>query len=168
MANTAPDAPHTIASKNQQAIANIALILAAGISFAAALAHLAVIAMGPDGYRLAGAGEEFAQMAEAGHAWPAILTSIIATLLTVWGLYALSAAAVIRKLPLIKTALIAITSILLLRGIAGMLLVALHGSGNGPDELMMGNSCEFWLISSAICCSYGACFLVGELEAALS
>ncbi|WP_156878934.1 hypothetical protein [Oceanobacter kriegii] len=50
MANTAPDAPHTIASrtssftdttasKNQQAIANTALIFAAFISFAAALAR---------------------------------------------------------------------------------------------------------------------------------
>lgn len=60
MSSSAPDAPHTIASKNQQVIANTALILSAAISFAAALAHLAVIAMGPDGYRLAGAGEEFA------------------------------------------------------------------------------------------------------------
>ncbi len=48
MTNSAPDTPHTIANstsghtapnKNQQAISNTALILAAAISFAAALAH---------------------------------------------------------------------------------------------------------------------------------
>ncbi len=86
------------------------------LSLCAALLHVGVIIGGPDWYRFFGAPEEYAIAAERGMIMPALVTAGIATVLAVWAAFAASGAGLIARLPLLRTALIAITAIYLLRG----------------------------------------------------
>jgi hypothetical protein len=130
---------------------NIMLIIAGILSAMAALLHIACIYFGAPWYRLLGAGEQMALQAEQGSLMPAIITSGIVFVLFTWSLYAFSAAGLLTKLPLMRLALIVITSIYLIRGIVGFFLIAY------PIE----HSPEFWLWSSAISLSFGIVHLIG-------
>ena len=75
------------------------LVIAAMLNFIAAALHVFVILGGPKYYRLFGAGERLAQMAEEKKAWPAVLTSCIALILASWGVIALSLNGIIMPIP---------------------------------------------------------------------
>lgn len=109
------------------------------------------IIFGASWYRFFGAGEEMATLAEQGSLIPTIVTSFIAFILFVWSAYALSGAGIIRKLPFLRTALILITSIYLVRGIGGLFLISNPGR----------NTSEFMFWSSSICIVYGLFYLIG-------
>lgn len=130
---------------------NKLLIAAAICSGVAALLHLGCIIFGGDWYRFFGAGEQMAQMAEAGHTYPTIVTLVIVTLLTIWSLYALSGAGVILRLPLLRLALCIIAAIYLMRGIAFIPLM----------PMFPGNSLTFWVASSIICLAFGLLYALG-------
>jgi len=130
---------------------NIFLLVGAILSAIAAILHLGCIYFGAPWYRFFGAGEQMAILAERGSIQPTLITSAIVLVLSTWSIYALSGAAIIVKLPLLKWALSAITFIYLLRGIAGFFLI------NNP----LGRSPEFWLWSSIICLSFGIIHLIG-------
>ena len=131
-------------------------LVAAGIlSAAAALLHLAVIVGGPDWYRLFGAGEGMARIAEQGSPEPALITLGIAAILAVWAVYALAGAGLIRRLPLMRTALVAITAVYLLRGLILAPLLAFR-----PDKVD-----AFTLWSSLIVLIYGIVYAVGTWRA---
>ncbi len=123
----------------------LALVLGAAFSVAAAVAHLACIALGAPAYRFMGAGEKMARAAEAGSVRPALLTLLIAGMLFLWAAYALSGAGVIGRLPLTKLALPAICVVYLARAVAFPLLKPAF-----PE-----NSQTFWLVSSGICLLLG-------------
>lgn len=127
------------------------LIAAAICSGVAALLHLGCIIFGGEWYRFFGAGEQMANMAEAGHIYPTIVTSVIVTLLTIWSLYALSGAGVILRLPFLRLALCIIAAIYLLRGIAFIPLM----------PMFPGNSLTFWLVSSTTCFVFGLFYALG-------
>jgi hypothetical protein len=131
------------------------LTAAALLSAAAALLHLAVIAGGPDWYRFFGAGEDMARMAERGSARPALITLGIAAVLATWSAYALAGAGRIRRLPLMRTVLLAITVIYLLRGL--VLVPALAMNGGRVDS--------FLLWSSLVVLAYGVTYAVGTFRA---
>lgn len=130
------------------------LIAAAWGSIAASLLHIACIVGGPDWYRFFGAGEPIARAAERGAWMPVIVTLGIAAVLGVWAAYAFSAAGVVGHLPLTRTALVAISGVLLLRAIAG-----LFGAFWRPDL-----SGTFMLISSLIVLVLGLCFAIGTWQ----
>ena len=73
---------------------NAWLLLAAALDAIAALLHVGCIVFGAAWYRFFGAGERMARLAEAGDWRPTVVTSGIAIVLSVWALYALSAAGV--------------------------------------------------------------------------
>ncbi len=127
------------------------LLLAAALTLLAALAHLGCIVFGGDWYRFFGAGEQMAQMAEAGHWQPTVVTSGIVLVLLVWTSYALSGAGCIRRLPLLRTGLALIAAILLARALGLVWLMSQF-----PE-----NSLTFWLISSGICLLLGVSYLLG-------
>lgn len=131
---------------------NAFLIAGALMSALAAALHVGCIVFGAPWYRFFGAGERMAQAASAGHWYPAVVTMAIALVLAAWSLYALSAASVIRALPLLRPALCAITAIYLLRG---LVIVPLA---------MLGKTTPFWWWSSAICLLIGSVHLVGALQ----
>lgn len=131
------------------------LVAGGVLSAAAALLHLAVIAGGPDWYRFFGAGEEMARMAEQGSPRPAIVTLCIAALLGIWSAYAFAGAGMIRRLPLMRTALVLIASIYLLRGLILVPLVLVRPSAIDA----------FTLWSSLIVLAYGIAYAVGTWRA---
>jgi hypothetical protein len=127
------------------------LVAGAALSASAALIHLGCIVFGGSWYRLLGAGEHTARMAEAGHWYPAVGAAAIATVLLVWSLYALSGAGAVRRLPLLKFALCTITAVYIGRGLAFAPL----------RPLFPGNSITFWLVSSGICLAIGLVHFAG-------
>lgn len=131
-------------------------LLAAGwMSVAASVLHLAVIIGGPDWYRFFGAGEGMARAAERGSPVPTIMTIIIAGILAGWAVYAFGAAGVIRRLPLVRTALLAIAAVLIARS-----ALAFVPSVWAPEQTI-----AFRIWSSAICFVMGTCFAVGLWQA---
>lgn len=130
---------------------NVFLLVAGGLSACAALLHLACIYFGAPWYRMLGAGEQMARLAEQGSHQPALITSVIFVVLAIWSAYAFSAAGLFIKLPLLRLALILITFIYLARGIAGFFFIS------SP----IGRSPEFWLWSSLICLVFGLVHLIG-------
>lgn len=133
---------------------NPALIMGGVLSAAASVLHLAVIVGGPDWYRFFGAGEGMARMAEQGSMTPTLITIGIASVLAVWSAYAFSGAGLIPRLPLIRTALIAITAVYLARG---LLLV--------PAVLLHRQIDAFGWWSSLIVLAYGLAYAVGTWKA---
>ena len=130
------------------------LIAGGVLSVAASALHIGCIIGGPDWYRFFGAGEAMAQAAERGEAYPALVTLAIAVILAIWGAYAFAGAGLIRRLPLMRTALVAITAIYLLRGAA--LIPALTVPA-------MGSAFNIW--SSAFVLGYGLAYLIGTWRA---
>jgi hypothetical protein len=130
------------------------LIFAAIGSGVAALLHLGCIIFGGDWYRFFGAGEQMAQMAEAGHIYPTVVTSVIVALLTIWSLYALSGAGAIPRLPLLRLGLCVIAAIYLLRAVAFVPLMPMF-----PE-----NSITFWVVSSATCFGLGLLYALGARQ----
>jgi hypothetical protein len=130
---------------------NIFLIAGGVLSALASLLHLGVIWGGPAWYRFFGAGEQMARMAEQGSWTPTIITLGIAGVLAVWSAYAFSGAGLMRRLPLIRTALVLISAIYLLRG----LLLA-------PALILTGGAIPaFDLWSSLIVLVYGLAYAAG-------
>lgn len=135
------------------------LMCAACLSFAASLLHVAVVFGGPDWYRFFGAGEGMATLAARGSLQPALITLGIALMLFIWGLYALSGAGAILKLPFLKSALSVITFVYLARGLAGLVLPFIS-----QHALIIQNSLTFWFVSSLICCVFGLFYLIGTIS----
>jgi len=127
------------------------LIIAALCSGTVAVLHAGCIIFGGDWYRFLGAGEQMAVMADAGDAYPTIVTSVIVVLLTSWAAYALSGAGVIFRLPLLRTALCLIATVYILRGVFFVPLM----------PIFPGNSVVFWLVSSMVCLAFGLIYAVG-------
>jgi hypothetical protein len=131
------------------------LVAAAALSGAAALLHLATIAGGPSWYRFLGAGERMARLAEAGSPRPTLITLAIAAVLASWSAYALAGAGLIPRLPLLRTALVAITTVYLLRGLVLLPALAMNGGQVSP----------FLWWSSLIVLGYGLVYAVGTIRA---
>lgn len=130
----------------------------ASLTGAAALLHLGIIFGGPDWYRFFGAGERMARLSARGSAYPAAITAGIASLLGLWALYGLSGAGVIRRLPLLRLALVLIAGVYFARGALGIPLV-LFVQGPYADELK--GRMTFMVVSSLICIALGFCYAFG-------
>ena len=131
--------------------ANLWLIAGGVLSAAASLLHLAVIAGGPAWYRFFGAGEGIARMAEQGSPYPTVMTIGIASVLAVWSAYAFAGAGLIPRLPLMRTALVLISAVYLLRGLVLIPAFIVNPGGIQP----------FVLWSSLIVLVYGIAYAVG-------
>ncbi len=140
---------------------NTLLFTGGTLSIIAGIAHIGIIFGGANWYRFFGAGEKMAQMAEKGLIYPTIITSIIATMLIVWGLYAFSAAGIIRQLPFLKTITVLIGTVYLLRG--SLLLPALFLTDGLRGWNNMDNG--FWIWSSLISLTIGGLYVAGLARA---
>ncbi|MBC7988793.1 MAG: hypothetical protein H7Y19_04325 [Luteimonas sp.] len=130
---------------------NSFLVIGGALSTLAALLHLGCIAFGPSWYRFFGAGEQMARLAASGSNYPALVTTVIALVLLTWALLAFSGAGLVRKLPLLRTGLVLVTAIYLIRG-AAVLPLMTH---------VPGRSETFWWWSSAICFTIGLIHFIG-------
>jgi hypothetical protein len=131
------------------------LIVAGLLSAAASLLHVATIVGGPDWYRFFGAGEEMARAAERGSVLPGLVTAAIALILAVWAMYAFSAARLVRRLPFLRTALVLIAGVYLMRGLLLIPLLALK------PQLVD----TFEIVSSLVALGYGLTYAVGTWRA---
>jgi hypothetical protein len=132
-------------------------LMAAGVAtLAAAAVHVACIVGGPDWYRALGAGERMAQAAERGSATPALITIVIAAILGLWAAYAFSGAGFVARLPLLRVGLVAITVVLLGRGLVLFFPPLLRR----PDL-----SSGFILWSSLIVLALGLLYAIGTWQA---
>lgn len=132
------------------------LAIGGGLSLVAAALHLACIVGGPDWYRFFGAGEGMARMAEQGDWRAALITLGVAAALAVAGAYALSGAGLIARLPLLRTALVVISAVYLLRGLVLFMPSALQR----PDLTM-----TFLVWSSTIVLAIGLVHAIGTWRA---
>lgn len=133
---------------------NRLLVLGAVLSAIAAALHVAIIFGGPEWYRFFGAGERFAQLDAAGSRLPDLVTMGIATVLALWSAYALSGAGVIGRLPLLRTALVVITAVYLLRGLVVVPMLVMGAS--------QFTAFDWW--SSIVCLGYGLVHLAGLVQ----
>ncbi len=137
-------------------VSNPWLIAGGWISLAAAVLHIACIVGGPDWYRFFGAGEPIARAAERGSWGPPLMTLGIASILAIWAAYAFAGAGLLPRLPLMRTALVAISTIYLARG-----LIILY-----PPLLRRSDlSAAFMLWSSLIVLAIGIAYAVGTWRA---
>ena len=127
------------------------LVVGGCLSLAASALHIAVIFGGPDWYRFFGAGEGMARAAERGAWQPTVMTLSIAAVLAIWAGYAFSGAGLIARLPLLRTALVIISAIYLLRG-----LLLFHALIFLPAVVT-----PFLVWSSLIVLIYGITYAVG-------
>jgi len=134
---------------------NLALILGGWLSVAASLLHIGCIIGGPAWYRFFGAGEQMATMAEQGSMTPTLLTLGIAAILAIWAAYAFSGAGLLPRLPLLRTGLVMISAIYLLRGLVLIPALLINGAGIDP----------FVLWSSLIVLVYGLAYATGTWTA---
>jgi len=127
------------------------LIIGGILSLLASILHFAVIIGGPDWYRFFGAGEDMAKMAEKGLLYPTLVTIGIALVLAAWAYFAFAGAGLVWKPPLLRTGLIAISAVYLLRGL--VLLPMLIFTPKLVDSFAM------W--SSLIVLIYGLFYAIG-------
>lgn len=125
------------------------------LSLLASLLHIGVIVGGPDWYRFFGAGEDMARMAEKGSLYPTLITIGIASILAIWGWFAFAGAGLLWKPTLLRTGLVVISAVYLVRGLIvfPMLLFV-------PEKI---NSFAIW--SSLIVLIYGLFYTVGTWKA---
>jgi hypothetical protein len=134
---------------------NKPLLLGGAMSTLAAWLHIAIIIGGPEWYRFFGAGEDMAHMAEMGSWTPALVTLVMMVILQIWGLYAFSGAGLIRRLPLMKTALVTITAIYLFRGLLPITVYVID-----PSRLH-----QLHISSSLVCLLIGGAYALGTRRA---
>lgn len=134
---------------------NPVLVTGGVLSAIASALHIAVIVGGPAWYRFFGAGEGMARMAERGSLTPTLITLGIASVLAVWSAYAFSGAGLIPRLPLIRTALVLISAVYLLRGLVLIPAFVVNPGGVTP----------FVLWSSIIVLVYGIAYAAGTWKA---
>lgn len=127
------------------------LVIGAALTGTAALMHFACIVIGAPAFRFLGAGEQLASMAERGHWYPGLAAFVIGAALSLCSAYALSAARLLPRFPLVRTVLCLATGVFLLRAIAFPWLKPAF-----PD-----NSNAFWLVTSGICLTIGLVHLAG-------
>ena len=130
---------------------NPALVAGGILSGAASLLHVACIIGGPAWYRFFGAGEGMATLAEQGSLTPTLITLGIATVLAIWAGYAFSGAGLLPRLPLLRTGLVVISAIYLLRGLVLIPALVINDGAVQP----------FVLWSSLIVLGYGLAYAFG-------
>jgi hypothetical protein len=136
----------------------IALLLAAGGSLGVAALHVAIPLIGTEAYRFFGA-PNMAEIVEAGVALrAALITFSLAAIFAVWGLYALSGAGVLRRLPLLRLGLLVIGGIYTLRGLLLIqeIIASIQGKMREPQYFMW-----FSVVSLVI----GIFYLTGTIRA---
>jgi hypothetical protein len=131
------------------------LTVGAGLNFAIALIHLGIIFAGGPAYVYFGAAD-LAVLAQAGSPVPALLTVCLTIVFIVFGVYALSGAGVVRRLPLLRLGLLAIGAVYTLRGLIVILDIL---------RLVRGAGYPFrQTVFSAAALAIGLIYLIGTIR----
>lgn len=101
---------------------NTVFKLAGLINILIAIGHIVCLFWAHRVFELTGVGEEMSKLADINPIIPYVITVIVAIIFLIFGLYAFSAAGIIRPLPLLKLGVLLITAVFLFRGIGGLVL----------------------------------------------
>jgi hypothetical protein len=144
--------------------ANIYLIFSGFAALIGGAVHIAAIFGGPSWYGFIGAPPRMIRSAAAGDFYPALVCLAIASVLFIWAAYAFSGAGIFRRLPLLRTVLVAVATVLIVRGVAFIPLMALR-----PSLFVGLCSCHgidtFLVTTSVICFAVGVGYAVGACKA---
>jgi len=111
---------------NRNIIGVSALLTVAGIAIFTALAHMSCIVLGESCFRAQLAPEPIVQSAIEGTWVAPVGTTLVSALFVVVAGYAISAAKLIKPLPLLKLAIFTISGLCALRGVATLPLAHLY------------------------------------------
>lgn len=130
------------------------LLISAGIiASASAIWHLLCIVGGPSWFEFARAPQQIINSAQQGTLLAPLGTVVVAGLMFACTVFAFSAVGLIRKIPLIKPALITIAAICTLRGVIAI-----------PSLITSDNLDSWQLIASTVWFYVGCCFIIGSVE----
>ena len=135
------------------------LKVAGTLSACVALLHAFIIFRGGPAYRYFGAGERMARLAEGGSPGPTLVTAGLTVLFAVWAAYAFAGAGVIRRLPCLRAALLAIGVVYTLRGLVVVPQLVWRLSGHA------GAAATRHLVFSAAALLTGMAYLAGTRRA---
>ena len=124
------------------------LLISAGVIAAvAAIWHLLCILGGPSWFAFARAPQQVIASAQQGTLLAPLSTLVVAGLMFTCSAFAFSAAGLIRSLPLLKSALITITILCILRALSAI------------PSLVYANDLDLWqLVASSVWLYTGICF----------
>lgn len=125
----------------------IFLCIGAGIAIFTALAHVSCIFLGEGCYRSQMAPEFIIRSAENGTLLAPACTIIVSLLFLVCGLYALSAANVTVRLPLLNAAMYSIATVCILRGLATIPLALAFPKAVGAFAIISGTT---WFLTGIL------------------
>lgn len=137
----------------KQTVGTKLLISAGVIASLSAIWHLLCIFGGPSWFAFARAPQAIIESAQQGTLLAPLGTIVVAGLMFACTLFAFSAVGLIRKVPLLKPALITIASLCTLRG-----LIAI-------PFLITQTGIDVWeIVASTVWFYVGICFIVGSIE----
>jgi hypothetical protein len=111
------------------------LTAAAALCFVIALVHVAIIFMSPYAYGFVGV-PQLGRMKAAGSAYPDTMSAGLTLVFAGFGAYALSGAGRIRRLPLLRVALVLIGAVFTLRGLVLVPQLVQLAMGDGAPPRM--------------------------------
>lgn len=129
------------------------LVLGGCIAGISAIWHLLCILGGPSWFIFARAPSEIITSAQQGTLLAPIGTIVVAALMLTCTLYAFSGAGIIRKIPLLKSALITISTLCLLRVVVVI-----------PNLLYSSFTDTWQLVATSVWLFVGICFLLGSAD----
>lgn len=130
------------------------LLISGGvIASAAAIWHLLCIWGGPSWFAFARAPKPLIESAQQGTLLAPVSTIIVAGLMFACTLFAFSAVGIIRKVPLVKPALITIAFLCTVRGLFGI------------PTFFTATGMDIWqIVASTVWFYVGVCFIAGSIE----
>ena len=130
------------------------LLISGGvIASAAAIWHLLCIWGGPSWFAFARAPKQLIDSAQQGTLLAPVSTVIVAGLMFSCAVFAFSAVGLIRKVPLVKPALITIALLCTMRGLIGI------------PTFVTAAGVDIWqIVASTVWLYVGVCFIVGSIE----
>ena len=132
---------------NKNKVGLLFLSIVAGIAILTAIAHISCVFLGENCYRSQLAPEVIIQSALNGTLLAPVGTTFISLLFLLCAIYALSAANIIIKLPLLKTAIYSISILCILRGLATIPLSLTYPEMVSSFSIIAG---ALWLISGVL------------------
>lgn len=133
---------------------NLALSLAAVLTFIASLLHFACLMFGANMFRILGAGDVVVKMAERGRPYPYVMAIVVGVALLLFAGLSYSLAGGFRAFPFAQYLLASFAIVLSLRGLLFPFL----------KPFFVGNSDLFWWLSSAFCICLAALIIKGLLD----
>ena len=124
------------------------LISVAALALFTALSHMSCIVLGPECYRAQMAPEALIELSKSKPWRAAFETTLVSLLFVATAIFCLSGAGVIRKVPLLKPAIISISVICTLRGIATLPLSILFPEQVTPFSIIAGT---LWFFAGTLC-----------------